>query len=124
MLTVGIDTVEISRFNRWTTYSKERLSRLFSPQEIDYCLKEPIKAPERMAVRFAAKEAFYKAVTTLLKEPQPFTKVGPLCKVVKHTDGNPVLEVDWQALDLPVYTAQLSLTHTADLATAIVIITP
>ena len=123
MLTVGIDTVEISRFTEWTKYSQERLSRLFSAQEIAYCLEEPVKAPERLAARFAAKEAFYKAVTALLKEPQPFTKVGPLCEVVKYNDGNPTLEVDWQALDLPEHTAQISLTHTSELATAIVIIT-
>ncbi len=123
MLTVGIDTVEIARFNEWTTYSKERLLRIFSPDEITYCLEEPVKAPERMAARFATKEAFYKAVTALLKEPIPFTQVGPLCKVVKHTDGNPSLEIDWQALGLPEHDAQVSLTHTSALATAIVIIT-
>ena len=123
MLTVGIDTVEIARFSEWTNYSKERLLRIFSEDEITYCFEEPIKTPERMAVRFAAKEAFYKAVTGLLVEPKAFTQVSPLCKVTKHINGNPSLEVDWQALSLPVHDTQVSLTHTAQLAIAIVIIT-
>ncbi len=123
MLTVGIDTVEIARFNEWTNYSRERLSKIFSEDEITYCLEEPAKSAERMAVRFAAKEAFYKAVTTLLREPQPFMYVGSLCKVIKQNNGNPGLEVDWQALGIAKYNVQISLTHTSELATAIVIIT-
>ncbi len=123
MLTIGIDSVDITRFNEWPTYSPQRLSRIFTEQEITYCLKEPIKAPERMAVRFAAKEAFYKAVSSLLKKPLPFSSVGPVCSITKHHDGNPSLEVVWQKLELPEYQVEVSLTHTSTIATALVIIT-
>lgn len=123
MLTVGIDSVEVARFNEWTAYSKEKLSRIFSEGEIKYCLEEPIKTAERMAVRFAAKEAFYKAVTPLLEAAQPFTKVAKICTVTKQNNGNPQLTVDWQALEIPQYDVQVSLTHTATTATAIAIIT-
>lgn len=123
MITVGIDTEEIARFAEWTKYSKERLLRIFSEEELSYCLEEPVKTPERMAARFAAKEAFYKAVTSLLIKPQSFMQVGSLCSVIKHDNGNPELIVDWQALGLPEYTTQVSLTHTSQVATALVIIT-
>ena len=49
--------------------------------------------------------------------------VGSLCKVIKQNNGNPELKVDWQALDIAEHNVQVSLTHTSELATAIVIIT-
>lgn len=122
MLSLGIDTEEIERFIEWTQYSNDRLLRIFSKEEIAYCREEPVKTAERMAARFAAKEAFYKAVSRLLKDPLTFMRVGPLCSVVKEDNGRPELEVAWKHLDLPPLMAHISLTHTATLATAIVII--
>lgn len=63
ILGIGIDAVAIQRFTHWHAYSKTRLSRLFSEQEIAYCLQEPAKSAERFAARFAAKEALYKALS-------------------------------------------------------------
>jgi holo-[acyl-carrier protein] synthase len=122
MITVGIDTEEIARFTEWTKYSKERLLRIFSEEELSYCLEEPVKTLERMAARFAAKEAFYKAVTNLLLEPKSFMQVSTLCSVKKHANGTPELVVNWAALELPEYSTQISLTHTSQVATALVVI--
>lgn len=61
ILGIGIDTVEIERFAYWHTYDHKKLLRLFSQSEIDYCLSVPTKSAERFAVRFAAREATYKA---------------------------------------------------------------
>ena len=40
--------------------------------EITYCLGIPKKAAERFAARFAAKEAFYKAIAPLAEQPLRF----------------------------------------------------
>ena len=63
ILGIGIDSVEIKRFEPWTSYSKNRLARIFSEHEITYSLSNPKKAAERLAARFAAKEAFFKALS-------------------------------------------------------------
>lgn len=65
VLGIGIDSVDIARFEQWHTYSHKKLLRVFSPAEIAYSLENPTKSAERFAVRFAAKEALFKALTPL-----------------------------------------------------------
>ena len=55
---IGIDSVEINRFKNWKTYQYVKLRRIFSENEIAYCLAAPTKIDERFALRFAAREAF------------------------------------------------------------------
>ena len=58
---MGIDIVEVSRFSQALTRRGERLiKRIFSPDERATCGA----SPHRLAARFAAKEAFYKALGT------------------------------------------------------------
>ena len=64
ILGIGIDSVEIERFAHWHTYSDHSLSRIFSAEEIAYCRANPVLATQRFAVRFAAREALYKALST------------------------------------------------------------
>ena len=57
---IGIDIVEVKRIARLTK-NKAFLKRVFTPEEITYCSKKINKA-EHYAVRFAAKEAVWKAL--------------------------------------------------------------
>lgn len=123
MITLGIDAVEIERFNTWSTYSLTKLSRIFTHDELAYCFEIPNKSAERFAVRFAAKEALYKAVFPLLEHPLPLLYIFKHCEVVKERHGMPALRVNWLALSLkkpPQIT--LSLTHTRLTAFAVVVI--
>jgi len=64
-VSVGIDTIEIDRVERaLARYGDRFLKRVFTPGEIKYCLSRVHPGPS-LAVRFAAKEAFYKAATPL-----------------------------------------------------------
>ncbi len=62
MVSVGVDIVEVGRIagaiERW---GARFLKRIFTPAEIAYC-SEKARAAESFAVRFAAKEAFAKAL--------------------------------------------------------------
>lgn len=121
---IGVDCVEIDRFAHWHNYSPRQLSRIFSDDEITYCLSAPTKSAERFAARFAAKEALLKALTpaglqvTLLY----------LCKhasVIKdQKNGNPLFMIGSEfAQQLPAHSAiHVSLTHTKKYATAFVVI--
>lgn len=58
----GIDIIEISRIRRMHhKYGDSFLKRVFSKNELSYCLDKKDPAPH-LAGRFAAKEAFIKAV--------------------------------------------------------------
>lgn len=130
ILAVGIDSVDIIRFGYMAKTDHVRLKRLFSATEIEYCTSNPIKARERFAARFATKEAFYKALSTLI----PTTKL-PLFTVCRNVsvaalpNGAPTLDINWAYFRAVTHDslpesiiAHLSLTHTTMTATAIVLL--
>ena len=118
---IGIDSVEIHRFAHWQNYSKNRLQRIFSDEEIVYCLSNSLKSAERFAARFAAKEAFYKAISPLHPQ-EPFLKVAKYIEV-NHEDGRPVLHANRERFySVHPTICHISLTHTKTTTTAVVII--
>lgn len=127
ILGIGIDSIEIARFAHWSTYSQKKLQRIFTPEEIEYCLQEPIKSAERFALRFAAKEAFYKAWCSWQKSSEePFLTIGTKFSLFRHSDGRITAQVEWH--NLPIISSDQSLkilvsaTHTQSIATAIVLL--
>ena len=58
---LGIDIVKISKIRKLAERNKRFLTRNFTPEEIRYCLGKKRKW-QHLAVRFAAKEAVWKAV--------------------------------------------------------------
>ncbi len=59
ILGIGIDCVDIDRFISWRTFSMQKLHRVFSEQEIAYCLSSTHTqiSAERFAAHFATREA-------------------------------------------------------------------
>jgi len=126
---IGIDSTEIKRFEKWNTYSYEKLLRLFSEEEIIYCLKTKNKSAERFAARFAAKEAFYKALCMLIPHKKyGFSAIAQSVSVSHMRSGHPILRIDWVSMCKkigvlpPKVKVSLSITHTKTIATAIVVI--
>ncbi len=130
MVAVGIDSTEIERFVSWALWPRQRLRRIFSDVEIDYCLSIAGLEAQRFAARFAVREAFFKALCSLdTKNRVPFLRVCSCLSLVHAHNGAPQLLVNWQTLE-PTYARRdelsmniaVSLTHTRANATAIVII--
>ncbi len=129
ILGVGIDSVDIKRFDDWKQFSKKTLQRIFSSEEIEYCLFIPAKSAERFAVRFAMREAFFKAFSSAFPEDMaPFLTI---CKqlIFKKTEyGSPYLIVNWKKLIqnnkkmLARIQTEISCSHTQKIAMAIVIL--
>lgn len=121
---IGVDMVEVNRFAHWSSLSKKTLRRIFSEQEIDYCLLVPALSTQRFAVRFAAREAFFKAaISAKMISHKSFLHVCRLISVVKGAQGEPVLEVDWYRLAGTWWAnprTNLSLSHTKQFAIAVV----
>jgi len=77
---IGIDIVKVKRMERWLTNSN-LLERFFHPEELSYVLSRGKSAAQSLAARFAAKEAFGKALGTgfvdiTLKDIMVYNKSG------------------------------------------------
>ncbi|MGC9530080.1 MAG: holo-ACP synthase [Candidatus Bipolaricaulaceae bacterium] len=105
---VGIDLVEVARIADLAARRGQRgLERLFTAAELAYALSaRPPLRYQRLAARFAAKEAFRKA----MGRPIAFRDLE-----VRKAGSVPYLAWGEQ-------TCSLSLTHTRDLAGAMVIL--
>jgi holo-[acyl-carrier protein] synthase len=116
----GIDAVFIPRFEKWAGNQK-LLERFFHPDEIRACRERGKGMYDSLAARFAAKEAFGKALGT------GFSGFGLKDIAVQNRVGRaPVLELSGNALAIirerGVANVRLSLTHERDMAFAAVIL--
>ncbi|MFO7586879.1 MAG: holo-ACP synthase [Gemmatimonadota bacterium] len=85
ILGIGVDQVEVARIERLLGKRPERgAERLFTPAERTVCGSRRRPA-ECYAARFAAKEAFVKALGTGLREGMRWTEI----EVRTHPDGRP-----------------------------------
>ena len=117
MYSVGIDLVEIERLKR-SSNSENFMKRVFSKKEKALFLSKSNPYPS-MAGNWAGKEAFSKALGTgvrdfLLNE----------VSVLRDELGKPYIELDGKALEIAKsrnLKFSISITHTKELAEAIVI---
>lgn len=121
ILGIGVDICEVNRFNRLSE-DERFLKKVFSEDEITYCEKFKNKA-ECFAARFAAKEAFIKALGTGLSKGIVLKEI----EVKKEKSGKPVLKISGSTLEtfksLKGNEILLSISHEKTIATAFVIIT-
>ena len=67
ILGIGIDIVHISRMKRWQQ-NEELLKRYFHPEELEEVRSRGPRAVQSLAARFAAKEAYGKALGTGMRD--------------------------------------------------------
>ena len=64
----GIDMIEIERIKQSIEDTKGKFcERVYTEKEIEYCESKKAQKYQHYAARFAAKEAFFKAVSPLLE---------------------------------------------------------
>ncbi len=117
---VGIDTVEVSGIAASLQAFGERfVTRLFTPQEIATCGRSAGQRLERLAARFAAKEAALKAFN-LAEAGVNWRDI----EVRGGVDSPPTLHLQGRAADdvrqLGCFHIALSLSHDGDRACAVV----
>jgi len=118
----GIDVIEIGRIQRAVDrYGGRFLDRVYLAAEKAYCLRKRNSA-ESFAARFAAKEAAAKALGTGISFGVNWLEI----EVVREPSGRPSLRFYGRAAEIAkrqgVVRSNLSLTHTADLAVASVVL--
>ena len=90
---IGVDIVEIARFQQLHYQSnKQFYRRIFTPNEIRYCLS--FSSPEpHFAANFAGKEAIYKAVNM-------FCDVNLNCiEILRDENGSPIINLHLSSKD-------------------------
>ena len=124
IFSVGVDTVEPDRIKKTiTVYGDRFIGRIFHPDEIAYC-KSSAKSHEHFAARFAAKEAFSKALGTGIRGGFRWREVV----IRRHFTGKPYLVLEGSMVSLAKqivgkhFQLHVSLSHSATNAEAIVVI--
>ena len=118
---LGTDLTEIARVRRSVErFGSRFLDRIYTPGELAYCLRKK-DAAESLAARFAAKEAGAKALGTGISRGVGWQEF----EVRREPSGKPSLWLSGRAAELAaelgINRLSLSLTHTRDLAMAVVI---
>jgi holo-[acyl-carrier protein] synthase len=118
---LGTDLAEIARIQQSIQRFGERfLERIYTAGEIAYCMRKKSFA-ESFAARFAAKEAAAKALGTGISYGVSWQEF----EVRRAPSGKPSLHLSGRAAELGerlgVAHITLSLTHTKDMAMAVVI---
>lgn len=118
----GIDIVDISRFERFVEENNASLfQRIFTAGELAYCSAKK-RSAQHYALRFAAKEAFLKALGTGLREGLSWRDM----EVVHDSYGKPELRLSGGAERLfagkGLKKCFLSLSHDGNCAVASVIL--
>jgi holo-[acyl-carrier protein] synthase len=119
---LGTDLAEIARIEQSIArFGPRFLERVYTPAEIAYCQRKKSFA-ESFAARFAAKEAGAKALGTGISHGVSWHEF----EVRREASGKPSLHLSGRAAQLAAALgatrASLSLTHTATLAMAVVIL--
>ncbi len=109
---IGIDLLEVGRVQKAVERNIRFLERVFTKTETEYSLPKKNKY-QHLAARFAAKEAFFKAIGKRIA----WTDV----EVINEPSGQPRLVIHAKE-DFGFTRSHLSLSHLAEYALAVVIL--
>ena len=122
IVSIGIDIAEVYRIRDTLARTPRFAERVYTAGERSYCDAKGAAAAQSYAARFAAKEAFLKAIRTGWRGRITWHDI----EVVNDTDGVPSLNVKGEAArlmsELGAARIHLSLAHTTEHAVAQVIL--
>ena len=118
---IGIDIIEVDRIAEKIGKGNGFRELVFSAAEISYCEQMAHKF-QHYAGRFAAKEAFFKAVGTGWANGTAFNEI----EITHAEDGKPVItllgETAGWAKQKEIGSISLSISHVKTMATAVVLV--
>ncbi|HOW86060.1 MAG TPA: holo-ACP synthase [Candidatus Aminicenantes bacterium] len=117
----GTDIIEVRRVEEKLLRTGGLKDKLFTPAEIAYCESKHSPA-QHFAARFAAKEAFLKAMGTGWSGGHKFSEI----EVINNPQGKPELFVHGKVREFcqahGIGLMEVSLTHIKDVASAVVVL--
>ena len=122
IISIGVDIVEVYRIAETITRTPRFVERVYTTAERTYCDSRGAAAAQSYAGRFAAKEAFLKALKTGWRGKIGWQDI----EVVLDDDGAPSLEIRGEAKALlaamGASRVHVSISHTSEHAVAQVIL--
>jgi len=122
ILSIGIDIVEVYRIRETIARTPRFAARVFTAAEREYCEAKGAAGAQSYAGRFAAKEAFLKALKTGWRGKITWHDI----EVLVDDDGVPTLNITGEAANilrtLGADRIHLSISHTTQNAVAEVIL--
>lgn len=118
---VGIDMIEVERVAEKINKESGFREMVFSATEIAWCESKKNKF-EHYAARFAAKEAFFKALGTGWAENTLFNEI----QIINNKNGKPEVTLSGKTSEtintMGIKNIQVSLSHLKTIASAVVIV--
>jgi holo-[acyl-carrier protein] synthase len=122
IVSIGIDIVEVYRIRETISRTPRFTERVYTESERAYCEAKGAAAAQSYAARFAAKEAFLKALKTGWRGKITWHDI----EIRSDTDGVPTLKIEGEARkileNLGADKIHLSLSHTTEHAVAQVVL--
>jgi holo-[acyl-carrier protein] synthase len=115
----GIDIIEVERVENQISNSSGFRETIFTKREIEYCESKKNKA-QHYAARFAAKEAFFKAMGTGWRDGMAFIEI----EILNNDLGKPEVFLHGKTKEVSekqaINNIHVSLSHIKNLVTAII----
>jgi len=122
IISIGTDIIEVYRIRETISRTPRFVERVYTRRERDYCESKGAAAAQSYAARFAAKEAFLKALKTGWRGKITWHDI----EIVSGESGVPSLKIQGEAQNilenLGANQIHLSLSHTTEHAVAQVIL--
>jgi holo-[acyl-carrier protein] synthase len=122
IVSIGVDIVEVYRIRETLERTPRFTERVFTQTERDYCEAKGVSSAQSFAARFAAKEAFLKALGTGWRGKITWHDI----EIINDELGVPSFNLSGESLELMqklgANKVHLSLSHTSEHAVAQVIL--
>ena len=122
IVSIGIDIVEVYRISETIQRTPRFVERVFTARERAYCESKGAASAQSFAARFAAKEAFLKALKTGWRGRITWQDM----EILNDAQGVPAMEIKGEARvlleNLGADKIHLSISHTTDHAVAQIIL--
>lgn len=120
MIKCGTDIIEIARIK--DAIEKEGFKeRVYTEKEIEYCESKNVQKYQSYSGRFAAKEAIFKALSTLIEDKYKIKWTD--FEIINDKDGHPNVQINTDIIEKTlIKNIDISISHCKEYATAVCII--
>lgn len=118
----GVDIIEVSRIEDAIENLEDKfLNRVYTEKEIEYCSSKNNMKYQHFAVRFAAKEAIFKAISENLEEKTDI--VWTNIEILNNKAGRPYVNFINCDMEEKIENIDISLSHIKEYAIANCVVT-
>ena len=118
-ISCGTDIIEIERIKQSVeNYEEKFKANIYTKKEVEYCESRKVQKYQHYAARFAAKEAIFKAISTLVEDK--FNLKWNDFEILNTVQGRPYVNI--LGLDITNVEIDVSLSHIKEYAIATAVV--